>query len=362
MAITRREVLQALALGGAGFAVAVEVAGLPAKSSERGKRKMVIRADDVGYTNVCNLGAFEAIDHGIVTSADVMLESPGTEDALRRLKDHPWISVGWHMHMWGAPVLGAARVPSLIEKTGEFAGRFRVDLGHAQNIEFDEALAELRAQVGRCHDILGRFPDTGNGGDTATFWGRAARQVSDECNIAYNFSSNRPALPGYFQRIQAARNAGAEWAKYYSPTQAPLTHADARWADREIFAAAETSAYIDLLTDSVSAVETDYDPVRFYTEDRAGILATPLDWITWQAWHPGYVDYYVYRLGERLNRARARQFVVSRTQDVAALCDPRLKKWVRDNQIELVNQRDALHGTREYQQHLRDIGSDLAMS
>jgi predicted glycoside hydrolase/deacetylase ChbG (UPF0249 family) len=56
--------------------------------------KLIIRADDVGYTDVYNIGAFETIDRGVVTSADVMLDTPGTVDALERLKSLPWISVG----------------------------------------------------------------------------------------------------------------------------------------------------------------------------------------------------------------------------------------------------------------------------
>lgn len=63
-----------------------------------------------------------------------------------------------------------------------------------------------------------------------------------------------------------------------------------------------------------------------------------------------------------MNRARARQFTVNRTQDVAALRDKRLHDWVRDNGIELVNQRDALFGTREFQNHLRAVNSDLAVA
>ena len=48
--------------------------------------RMIIRADDVGFTDVCNIGTFETMTNGVVTSADVMLESPGTVDALNRLK------------------------------------------------------------------------------------------------------------------------------------------------------------------------------------------------------------------------------------------------------------------------------------
>lgn len=50
--------------------------------------KMIVRADDVGYTLVNNIGAFEAIENGVVTSSDVMLDCPGTVDAL----DQRWLA------------------------------------------------------------------------------------------------------------------------------------------------------------------------------------------------------------------------------------------------------------------------------
>jgi predicted glycoside hydrolase/deacetylase ChbG (UPF0249 family) len=347
---------------GAAAIAALPFAAAQTSPARVGSRKMVVRADDIGMSKVCNIGTFEAIEHGVVTSADIMLDSPGTEDALERLKAYPWLSVGWHMHMWGAPVSDSRRVPSLIEKSGEFAGRFRTDLAQSQEVVFEEAVAELRAQLERCLKILGKVPDTaGAGRDTP--WGRAVKQIIDEFGIAYNFSSQAPAPEKYLQKIREAQKTGEEWAKYYTiDPKAGInagSKADDKWAGRKIFAPAGTTAYIDLLTDSVSRVEKEYDPVLFYTEDRAGILKTPADWICWQAWHPGYVDYYTYRLGERVNRARAQQFVIGRTQDVAALCDPRLKNWIKQNRIELVNFRDALYGTSEYQNHLRAIGSDL---
>ena len=322
---------------------------------------MVVRADDIGMSKVCNLGTFEAIEKGVVTSADVMLDSPGTEDALERLRAYPWLSIGWHMHMWGAPVSDTRRVPSLIDKDGPFAGRFRTDLQQASNVVFDEAVTELRTQLERCIRILGKVPDTAGGGRGTSPWGRAVKQVHDEFGLAYSFSGSAPASEKYLKKIRDAQQAGEEWAKYYSAAPDQGSKADEKWASRKIFTPAGTTAYIDLLTDSISKVERDYDPVLFYTEDRSGILKYPADWIFVQAWHPGYVDYYTYRLGERVTRARAQQFVVGRTQDVAALCDPRLRNWIKQNRMELVNQRDALYGTNEYQNHLRAIGSDLYM-
>ena len=43
------------------------------------------------------------------------------------------------------------------------------------------------------------------------------------------------------------------------------------------------------------------------------------------------------------------------------MTDPRLRNWIKQNDIELVNFRDALFGTNEYQNHLKAIGSDLCM-
>ena len=246
---------------------------------------MVVRADDVGMSKVCNIGTFEAIENGVVTAADVMLDSPGTEDALERLKAYPWISFGWHMHMWGASVSDPKKVPSLIEKDGQFAGRFRTDLGQATDVIFDEALLELRAQLNRSLKILGRVPDTGGNANSKSPWGRAARQVFDEHGLAYNFSSSAPNNEKYLKKIRESQQAGEEWAKYYSVTGSPDagSKANEKWASRKIVSVAGTQAYIDLLTDSVAKVEKEYDPVLFYTEDRAGILKYPDDVISTQA-------------------------------------------------------------------------------
>ncbi len=323
--------------------------------------KMIIRADDVGFSEVCNIGCFETFDRGLSTAADVMLDCPGTEDALRRLRDYPWISVGWHTHMWGSPVLGAAAVPSLVEHGGEFDGRFRTDLNRSDNISYDEALRELSAQLERCRDILGRYPDTGSTPFGKGVWAKAMIAVQEKRGIPTGFARRLPSDGRPGERIRAGRERGEEWAFLYNENGMPGKEPDEKWADRNIVVLDGSLPYMDLLTDSISDIENNYDPVLYYTEDRAGILDMPDDVTVEQSWHPGYLDYFVYRLGERMNRPRARQFTVARCQDVAALCDKRLFDWIRGHRIELVNFRDALYGTHEYQEHLKEIGSDLYM-
>ena len=64
------------------------------------RKRLIVRADDVGYTELYDLGVYKAIQEGVVTAADVMLDSPHTVEALKWLKERPWISIGWHPHFW----------------------------------------------------------------------------------------------------------------------------------------------------------------------------------------------------------------------------------------------------------------------
>lgn len=43
------------------------------------------------------------------------------------------------------------------------------------------------------------------------------------------------------------------------------------------------------------------------------------------------------------------------------MCDVRIRSWITQKNIELVNFRDALYGSDEYQNRLKATGSDLAM-
>lgn len=52
---------------------------------------------------------------------------------------------------------------------------------------------------------------------------------------------------------------------------------------------------------------------------------------------------------------------IHRVKDVIAVTSQELKEWIAFEHVELVNQRDVLYGTHEYQDHLRSIGSVMAL-
>lgn len=303
--------------------------------------KMVIRADDVGFTHVHNIGTFEAVDNGLVTSCDVMLDTPGTIEALEFLRERPWISTGWHTHFWGAPVLNPADVPTLYDSS---IGHFRRDLAQAEDVSYDEILAEMRAQMDLCIKYLGRTLDVGGGAHGNSPFARAMTKVTEEYGLVCNFAHAVDFRKMFMEGI----------CEY---TVKP----DAKWEDRKIYMTVEKRGgpvNEVFSTDSIKVMRS-YEPLQRWVDDEVNMAALPEDATAVVVLHPGYIDYYVAREGSQTPRAW--NYLSTRTLEVHALCSQELKDWVVEKQVELVNFRDALYGTREYQNHLRYTGSPLLM-
>lgn len=282
--------------------------------------KLIVRADDFGYTDVYNAGTIKAIEDGIVTSVDLMLDTPGAINAMESIKKYPWISVGWHAHFWGRPILPPEEVPSMVDETGKF--KFRKQKALKATCEFDEVLKECHAQMQRCITILGKVPDTAGIGSDGTAFEAARKQICEEYGIAYNFV-NKPDAKG---NIVSARECYRH-LDIYMPNQ-PAT------------------VYRTCYDDSYEK-RMQYDPIRYYVEDEGDILSKK---IALTAWHPGYLDPYI------LQESSLKE---ARVIDIQALCDDRLKEWIIKNHIELINHRDALYETHEYQNYLKNIQSPL---
>ena len=58
-----------------------------------------MNADDLGYSRGVNRGIAEAHEHGIVTSASLMVNRPGAEEAAAYGRNHPALDVGLHVEL-----------------------------------------------------------------------------------------------------------------------------------------------------------------------------------------------------------------------------------------------------------------------
>ncbi|RFU69913.1 chitin disaccharide deacetylase [Bacillus sp. V59.32b] len=81
--------------------------------------KLIINADDFGYSKGVNLGIIEAYQNGVVTSATMMTNMPRAAHAAALALENPGLGVGIHLVLdCGAPVCD--HVPSLVNEKGVF--------------------------------------------------------------------------------------------------------------------------------------------------------------------------------------------------------------------------------------------------
>lgn len=106
--------------------------------------KLVVNADDFGYSKGVNLGIVEAHVEGIVSSSTMMMNMPGVEHAFRLAADTPTLGVGVHLVLTcGSPL--EANVPSLTDENGLFH-RGQAHLAEASSEEVER---EFAAQLER---------------------------------------------------------------------------------------------------------------------------------------------------------------------------------------------------------------------
>ncbi len=282
------------------------------------RKRLIYRCDDVGYTASYDMGLFRVIDAGIGCSADVMLDSEHVTEALKLLKERPWVSVGWHRHLWERPVLPAEEVPTLVNEQGRFKwGHRRNDL--MAEASYEESRKEFLAEAELCRSILGKYPDVAS---IRTFSDipleHAFTDVVNELGIVHSFYSSTPH------------------PKFNRPTIP-----DEKYADLHIIS--------DLSAISQSYKMEDwaaYDPMKALKHP----AWTEKEEIFFYGWHPGYLDDHI--LAES-------SCSIHRVRELQCALSDEFREWIISQKIELINFRDALYGTSEMQDHLRETGSPL---
>lgn len=130
------------------------------------KRFLIVTADDFGIGPETSRGIVDLAEQGGLTCTVLLVNSPHAEHGVQmwRERGRP-IELGWHPCLtMDAPVLAAARVPSLVDVAGKFLplGLFlrRLYLGAIQPAEIR---SELQAQYARFCTLVGAPPSLVNG-------------------------------------------------------------------------------------------------------------------------------------------------------------------------------------------------------
>ena len=99
---------------------------------------LIVNADDFGLSRGVNRGIAEAHEHGIVTSASLMVKRPGAEEAASYTREHSSLDVGLHLDL------------------GE--RRSRLHRWSRRRRGLDEITADMEGQLTRFRELIGNDP------------------------------------------------------------------------------------------------------------------------------------------------------------------------------------------------------------
>ena len=82
-------------------------------------KRLIVNADDFGFTRGINRAVVRAFKTGIVTSATIMANGEAFEDAVELALANPGLGIGCHLAVVGGlPVAPTAEVSSLVDSGG----------------------------------------------------------------------------------------------------------------------------------------------------------------------------------------------------------------------------------------------------
>lgn len=247
-------------------------------------KKILVRADDLGYCEAVNYGIARAVKDGIIRCVGVMANMEWAEHGVRLLDGEPVIFTLHSNISQGHPLTDPGLIPSLVTETGEFKGNQVYRNAAEDFVVLEEAVLELEAQFKRLVELTGRKP----------------------------YCVERHAVPSdnfiKAMRIVAERN------------NVQFMYADPKAAVRL------GNHYLRSILDGVYFQQTPFDAFK-----RGALMEMAENECCLMVTHPGYVDEYVYKTSF-INRRRA--------EEVAFAINPEVPKWCEENGVQLLTYAD----------------------
>lgn len=252
--------------------------------------RMIIRADDIGYSEAVNYGIEKSVRDGLIRSAGLMPNMPYARHGFDLLRDLD-VCIGQHTNIClGKPCCDPNDIPSLVNENGEFRSsrEYREAYAGGNDIaDLDDAVREAEAQYLRFKEITGREPAyfEGHAIDSDNFW-KALEIVAEKYGLPLNYLT--PAMKtGTFCGHPVAACPMESMKPEYDP--------------------------FETLRKAVAGAE----------EDMPNIFVC----------HPGYVDDYLLKHSS---------LTFNRAKETAMLCDPEVRKWLKSQNVELISYKEIM--------------------
>ena len=265
-------------------------------------KRLIINADDFGYTDGVVQGIIDLHQAGRVSSTSCMTNMPAWPQAAAYLREHPELGAGVHLVFnKGYPLLPVSQVSALVDGDGQFLNDRQI-LWSLRPGTTVQLRAEFRAQIERFHGDVGRPPD----------------HLDNHCGISYvrpdRFRvtldlAKEYGLPIGFPFGDALYDQVAEMGRIWGYPPGPIRWLGARY--RRLVDQAGLGR--------PNTFVQSFSPVGPRTvENLLSALARARDgWISELLTHPGYDGDW-------------------REEELQALLDPRVREWLDQPEVELV--------------------------
>ncbi len=251
--------------------------------------RILVRADDLGYSEAVNYGLAKSVKEGIVRSVGVMPNMPSAEMGLELLRGED-VCLGQHTNICaGFPLTDPERIPSLVQESGEFKPSrdymraFRE--GH-EFVDLDEAILEIEAQYERYLELVGEKP--------------------------HYFEAHAIASRTFAKALaMVAEREGLDLLALPEDFSGPTTFR-------------HTQLYM-----SMDSMKPGYDPYASFKRDALRDYSEHA--LCMFVMHPGYLDHYLLTHSS---------LTIPRTQEVAMACDPAIRAWMVEHEVRVVTYDD----------------------
>lgn len=244
--------------------------------------KLIMRGDDLGFSEGVNYGIEKAVKDGMITSVGMMPNMTSAKHGYELVKDYD-IALGQHTNICvGKPLSDPRLIPSLVDDNGNFCSSREIRARKEDSIVVEEAEIEIEAQLQRFIEITGKQPDyfEGHAVFSKNFF-IALKNVADKHGLFFE----NPILD-------------KEWEKENGIVGLGFAKLD----DKGL-----------------------YDP-RAYMEEHLQDIKGHDCCVA--IFHPGYLDQYILTHSS---------FTLIRAMECDFLCSDWLKNWIQTNNIELVD-------------------------
>ncbi|HEV2397254.1 MAG TPA: ChbG/HpnK family deacetylase [Candidatus Sulfotelmatobacter sp.] len=281
-------------------------------------RRLIINADDFGFTSGVNRAILEAHTKGVVTSSTLMARGAAFPEAVELAKSKPNLSVGCHIVLIdGTPVVTPANIPTLTE-----GGRFRDGLKSfaaravTKRMNADELTAEATAQIRKIQEsrITVSHFDTHKHTHVFPQILRPLLRAAHDCGVRAVRNPFGPRFPLRSSDLLKRPNLWTRYAEVQVLRRFARKFREA--VDREGFATPDGTLGIE--------VTGTLDETLFH------VIATNIPDGTWEfVCHPGYNDADLQAASTRLRE--------SRETELRVLTLPTARTLLADEGVELIS-------------------------